>query len=103
MLYNSTMTIDEILKENRCDIIARVIRKKVKVQKKNGKDFTILVFHILDKEGGVMKCEAIGKEALNNQTKIQAGKIYKFESLEVAYNNYLKLYFLRLGKDYNII
>lgn len=50
-----------------------------------------------------MKCEAIGKEALNNQTKIQVGKIYKFEGLEVAFNNYLHLYFLRLGKDYNII
>lgn len=42
-------------------MIARVIRKKVKIQKKNNKDFTILVFHILDKNGDVMKCEGFGK------------------------------------------
>lgn len=96
------MTVSDVLKENKCDMLARVMRKKVKLQKKNGKDFTILVFHIVDKEGGVMKCEAIGKEALNNQNKINVGKIYKFEGFEVAYNNYLQLYFLRFGKDYEI-
>lgn len=48
-LYNSTMTVAEVLKKNSCDLIARVMRKKVKIQKKNNKDFTILVFHIVDK------------------------------------------------------
>ena len=77
-LYEATMTVPQVLKENRCDMIARVIRKKVKVQKKNDRDFTILVFHILDKEGTTMKCEAIGKEALASEKKIQIGNIYKF-------------------------
>jgi len=74
----------------------------MKVQRKETGNFSILVFHVVDKVGDSIKCEMMGVDALRNDKKIKPRTLYEFSGMELTFNNYVNGHIMRFGREYEI-
>lgn len=100
-LYETSLTISDLKNKKPGVLLGRVFKKKVKVQKRENGNFSILVFHVIDKAGETIKCEFMGSEALKNDKRIHNYSLYEFIGMELSFNSYISSYIARF-KEYQV-
>lgn len=98
-LYDLSLTIEDLRQKKEGFLLVRVLRKKLKIQKKENSQLSILIFHAVDRAGETIKCEMMGIEALRHEKKIHPKRLYELNGAELAFNSYVNTHILHFKKD----